>query len=89
VEFGAGIIIVFLTDSKGMECCVIISSVCFPLTILFIVLNLCPSVKHLLQPLEVYLAGFDVPTVLLYSSAATLWPVFSFQNDKERVVYRR
>ncbi|XP_041757106.1 myeloid-associated differentiation marker-like protein 2 [Coregonus clupeaformis] len=82
--FGACIIFVFLTDyqgNPGMEWCVIVYSVCFPLTILVIVLNFCPSVKHLLQPLEVYLAGFDVPTILLFTSAATLWPVFSFQKD--------
>nr|XP_006637446.1 PREDICTED: myeloid-associated differentiation marker-like [Lepisosteus oculatus] len=78
--FVACIIFISLTGyfgKLGMEWCVVVYAVCFPITVVIIVLNVLPILKLLPFPFDKVMAGFHVLAVLLYLSAAILWPYYS------------
>ncbi|XP_010887190.1 myeloid-associated differentiation marker-like protein 2 [Esox lucius] len=69
----------------AMVWCIVVYVVCFPVTVLIVIVNLCSLLKGFiacigLNKLELV---FNIVAVILYLSALILWPVFGYKHYRE------
>ncbi|XP_069037154.1 myeloid-associated differentiation marker-like protein 2 [Lepisosteus oculatus] len=64
----------------ALKWCVFVYAVCFPVTVLIIVLNISPLIRLLCFAFDKAAVIFHVLAVLLYASAVVLWPLYGFRN---------
>ncbi|XP_066546323.1 myeloid-associated differentiation marker-like protein 2 [Amia ocellicauda] len=83
-SFISCIIFISLTGyygKPGMEWCIVVYAVCFPVTLLILIYNILPTLcKPCVFPMNKIAPIFSVVAVLLYVSAAILWPLSAFRN---------
>ncbi|KAF7221112.1 myeloid-associated differentiation marker homolog [Nothobranchius furzeri] len=66
--------------SPGLQWCVAVYSLCFIFSFLFIVLTICRLLSLFPAPLDKVLSVCNVVAVLMYITAAVIWPVYSFKS---------
>lgn len=79
-------IIFILLDSNfykyfpGLQWCVAVYSICFIVSLLIILLTICRLLARCPFPFEKFLVGYNVLAVMMYMTAAVIWPFYSFRN---------
>ncbi|XP_030067935.1 myeloid-associated differentiation marker homolog [Microcaecilia unicolor] len=68
----------------GRQWCMAVYCICFIITTLIIFLTIGRLLASLPFPFEKFLIGYNVLAVLMYLSAAIVWPIFSFRNNNSR-----
>ncbi|XP_042293980.1 myeloid-associated differentiation marker-like [Sceloporus undulatus] len=82
----ACLIFSLVTDSAyyrffpGLQWCLAVYCICFIVTLLIIILTVGRCLASLPFPLEKVLVGFNILAVLMYLTAAVIWPLYSFRN---------
>ncbi|XP_030067623.1 myeloid-associated differentiation marker homolog [Microcaecilia unicolor] len=66
--------------NPGRQWCMAVYCVCFIITTLIIFLTIGRLLASLPFPFEKFLIGYNVLAVLMYLSAAIVWPIFSFRD---------
>ncbi|XP_060642393.2 myeloid-associated differentiation marker-like [Anolis sagrei] len=64
----------------GLQWCLAVYCICFIVTLVIIILTVGRCLASLPFPLEKVLVGYNVLAVLLYITAAVVWPLYSFRN---------
>ncbi|XP_062869347.1 myeloid-associated differentiation marker-like protein 2 [Trichomycterus rosablanca] len=60
--------------------CVVVFVLCFTVTVLVVGLNVCKRTTFMHLPLDRFVALYSFAAVVLYMSAAVIWPVFCFDK---------
>ncbi|XP_006008314.1 myeloid-associated differentiation marker homolog [Latimeria chalumnae] len=85
--FVACIIFTLLDDrhlyaaNAGRQWCMAVYCFCFIITLLIILLTIGRLLSHVPFPLEKFLIGYNALAVLMYLSAAIVWPIFCFDKN--------
>lgn len=81
--FVACIIFISLDTVKdpGLRWCVAVYSLCFIFALLIIILTICRLLALCPFPFDKFLTGYNVLAVLMYLTAAVIWPIYSFKNN--------
>ncbi|KAB0340515.1 hypothetical protein FD754_023067 [Muntiacus muntjak] len=86
-SFVAGVIFAFLSNTSlylyqpALEWCVAVYSICFILSSVALLLNLCEYDNRLPVPFSIFQLVFTLLSVLLYISALVLWPLYQFYEE--------
>ncbi|CAM5086987.1 unnamed protein product [Natator depressus] len=65
----------------GQLWCIAVYSICFIVTLFIIILTIGRCLTYIPFPLEKVLVGYNALAVLLYLTAAIIWPVFNFRGN--------
>ncbi|KAG6937591.1 myeloid-associated differentiation marker -like protein [Chelydra serpentina] len=65
----------------GQQWCIAVYSICFIVTLLIIILTIGRCLTYIPFPLEKVLVGYNAFAVLLYLTAAIIWPIFNFRGN--------
>ncbi|XP_023126725.2 myeloid-associated differentiation marker homolog [Amphiprion ocellaris] len=65
----------------GLKWCVAVYSICFIFAILVIILTICRLLTRFPAPFDKVLIVCNVLAVLMYITAAVIWPLYSFRNN--------
>uniref|UniRef100_A0A3Q1FHB3 Myeloid-associated differentiation marker homolog n=1 Tax=Acanthochromis polyacanthus TaxID=80966 RepID=A0A3Q1FHB3_9TELE len=65
----------------GLHWCVAVYSICFVSAIFVIILTICRLLTVFPGPLDKVLLFNNLLAVLMYSTAAVIWPLYSFRNN--------
>ncbi|XP_030433671.1 myeloid-associated differentiation marker-like [Gopherus evgoodei] len=65
----------------GQQWCIAVYSICFIVTLLIIILTIGRCLTYIPFPLEKVLVGYNALAVLLYLTAAIIWPIFNFRGN--------
>uniref|UniRef100_A0AAQ6A0K9 MARVEL domain-containing protein n=1 Tax=Amphiprion ocellaris TaxID=80972 RepID=A0AAQ6A0K9_AMPOC len=72
----------FLSTVPGLlKWCVAVYSICFIFAILVIILTICRLLTRFPAPFDKVLIVCNVLAVLMYITAAVIWPLYSFRNN--------
>ncbi|XP_078519047.1 myeloid-associated differentiation marker-like protein 2 [Lissotriton helveticus] len=66
--------------NSGRQWCMAVFCICFIITVLIIVLTIGRLLTSLPLPFDKLLIGYNILAVLMYISAAIVWPIFSFKD---------
>ncbi|XP_062999209.1 myeloid-associated differentiation marker homolog [Elgaria multicarinata webbii] len=64
----------------GLQWCLAVYCICFIATLLIVILTIGRCFASLPCPAEKVLVGFNILAVLMYLTAAIIWPIYSFKN---------
>uniref|UniRef100_UPI00398ECE88 myeloid-associated differentiation marker homolog n=1 Tax=Pristiophorus japonicus TaxID=55135 RepID=UPI00398ECE88 len=83
--FVACIIFVIVEGSyganSGRQWCMAVYCICFIITFLIIILTIAKLIAALPFPFERFLTVYNIVAVLMYITAAIIWPIFCFSKD--------
>ncbi|XP_015215446.2 myeloid-associated differentiation marker homolog [Lepisosteus oculatus] len=82
--FVACIIFISLSFDKhnaGLNWCVAVYSLCFIFALVIIVFTICRLIALFPFSFDKVLTGYNILAVLMYVTAAVIWPLYSFQNN--------
>ncbi|KAA8584998.1 myeloid-associated differentiation marker homolog [Etheostoma spectabile] len=65
----------------GLQWCVAVYCICFIFAVLVIIFTICRLLSLFPAPFDKVLTGCNVLAVLMYITAAVVWPVYSFKNN--------
>nr|XP_020664233.1 myeloid-associated differentiation marker homolog [Pogona vitticeps] len=68
------------TRHAGLQWCLAVYCICFIITLLIIILTVGRCLAALPIPLDKTLVGYNLLAVLMYVTAAIVWPIYSFRN---------
>ncbi|XP_067859482.1 myeloid-associated differentiation marker homolog [Heptranchias perlo] len=66
---------------SGRQWCMAVYCICFIITFLIIILTIAKLIARLPFPFERFLTVYNVLAVLMYISAAIIWPIFCFSKE--------
>uniref|UniRef100_A0A8C8S123 MARVEL domain-containing protein n=1 Tax=Pelusios castaneus TaxID=367368 RepID=A0A8C8S123_9SAUR len=69
------------TQEPAMQWCVAVYCICFIVTLLIIILTIGRCLAYIPFPLDKVLVGYNCLAVLMYLTAAIVWPIYSFRNN--------
>ncbi|XP_006124626.2 myeloid-associated differentiation marker-like [Pelodiscus sinensis] len=69
------------SGKPGLQWCLAVYSICFIVTLLIIILTVGRCLTYIPFPLEKALVGYNALAVLMYLTAAVVWPIYSFRNN--------
>ncbi|KAM9346049.1 uncharacterized protein ABDE67_012662 [Symphorus nematophorus] len=64
----------------GLQWCVAVYSICFIFALIVIIFTICRLLALFPVPFDKILTGCNVLAVLMYITAAVIWPLYSFRN---------
>lgn len=70
----------YFTKYPGLQWCLAVYCICFIITMFIIILTVGRCLGSLPIPLEKTLVGYNFLAVLMYLTAAIVWPIYSFKN---------
>ncbi|XP_044289739.1 myeloid-associated differentiation marker homolog [Varanus komodoensis] len=73
----------YYKDFPGLQWCLAVYCICFIVTVLILVLTIGRCLTYLPLPVEKFLVGFNILAVLMYLTAAIIWPIYSFKNKSK------
>uniref|UniRef100_A0A670K268 MARVEL domain-containing protein n=1 Tax=Podarcis muralis TaxID=64176 RepID=A0A670K268_PODMU len=68
-------------EKPGLQWCLAVYCICFIVTLLIVILTIGRCLATLPIPLEKSLVGFNSLAVLLYLTAAVVWPIYAFEGS--------
>ncbi|KAJ1098275.1 hypothetical protein NDU88_003391 [Pleurodeles waltl] len=69
------------STNSGRQWCMAVFCICFIITVLIIVLTIGRLLTSLPLPFDKLLIGYNILAVLMYLSAAIVWPIFCFKDN--------
>ncbi|XP_074866755.1 myeloid-associated differentiation marker-like [Carettochelys insculpta] len=67
-------------NEPGLHWCLAVYGLCFIVTLFIVVLTIGRCLTYLPFPLEKILVGYNALAVLMYLTAAVVWPIYSFRG---------
>ncbi|XP_033022746.1 myeloid-associated differentiation marker homolog [Lacerta agilis] len=68
-------------EKPGLQWCLAVYCICFVVTLLIVILTIGRCLATLPIPLEKALVGFNTLAVLMYLTAAVVWPIYAFEGS--------
>lgn len=77
--------VAFDASYPGMQWCLAVYCICFIITLLIVILTIGRCLASLPIPLEKTLLAYTLLAVLMYLTAAVVWPVYGFRESKRTI----
>ncbi|NXY80750.1 MYADM protein, partial [Glareola pratincola] len=68
-------------SKAGLQWCVAVYSICFAVTFLIVIVTIGRCLAYIPCPLEKVLVGYNALALVMYVTAAVLWPLYSFKDS--------